>query len=287
MNSRINKLKDCEDLYLHGLGNSISKIIKPGKVDIGRSQRLHYYWIKDQKAIGISDLKKIINSSGFLLLLRKAKFLSARGSHHLINIPKILDKELAYLCGYHLGDGHITKTCIGIHYMDSKEQLVKISKIYQKVFGISLKIKKDPTKNAFNGTVTSKAIASILHYCLEIPIGRKGKLIFPSWIKGKLKKEFIIGFLDAEFGVCKRGFQFSGSSIDKEFMEDIQRDLKKLGLNLKKYGPYSTKTHINPIWFLKTSRISDMYWLEKNGFIRHPNHLKILKEHIINRAPVV
>lgn len=287
MNFPIERLENCNELYFHGLGDYLKELIKPKKLDIGKTERLYYYWINSERPISISDLKKI---GLFSLLIKKVTKISAYSDSRLIKLPKKIDKELAYLCGYHLGDGCINKSkrCFRIHYMDSKEQLIRISKIYQKIFGISLKIKKDKRKKAFNATIVSKALVYLFHYCLDLSIGKKGKLKFLPWINNNLKKDFIIGFLDAEFGVSRKKYQFSGSSIDKEFLILIQKELQNYGLNLKLYGPYSyCGHHLNPIWFLKASKLSTMYWLEENGFIRHPNHLKTLKRHINNYAPVV
>lgn len=259
----VGKLKDCEELYLHGLGKSISKLVNPRRLDIGKSQRLYYYWIKNHRPIKIKDLKKITNNTQFLSLLDEIKCLSAYSSPHIINLPNTINKELAYLCGYHVGDGCICKNCLTIHYMDCKEQLIKISEIYKKIFGLSLTIRKDPRKKAYNATITSKALVYILHYCLGLPIGKKGKLKFLNWINNSLKKDFMVGFLDAEFGINRKKYQFSGSSIDKEFMCILQKELKNLGLDLKLYGPYSCIKDPNPRWFLKTSKVATMYLLKK------------------------
>ena len=282
-----NRIAICDDLYFHGLGNHLKNMINPRKLDIGKSERLYYYWIRNQRPIGIGDLKNIVGRNKIYNLIKSVFYISAYASPHIIKFSSLNEKDLAYLCGYHLGDGYIGKDLLTIYYMDSEEQLLRISKIYKKLFGIGLKITKDPKKNAFGGTITSKALASILHYCLEMYAGKKGILFIPSWVKGSLKREFIIGFLDAEFGVNRKKYQFSGSSIDKEFMLLLQNELRKYGLNLKFYGPYSSGQDPNPRWFLKTSKVSTMYWLKQNDFIRHPNHLKILINHLLRRAPVV
>lgn len=285
----LNNIYKADNIYLHGLGELVNKLVDIKRLNINHSKRLYYYWLNNQKPINISDLKKFISYIQFSLVSREIKYLSAYASPHLIELPNKLDKELAYLTGYHIGDGHIRGDLLEINYTDSKEQLLRISKIYRRKFKINMKIKKDQYKNAFNGIITSKALASILYYCLDFPKGKKNRLTIPSWITEDLKKDFIIGFLDAEFGVNRSKFQFSGSSIDKNFILITQRILSELGLNLKVYGPYSSGNDPNPRWFLKTSKVKDLYWLDKNGFIRHPNHLKILKNYITNRgyAPVV
>ena len=280
-------IKNARDLYLHGLGTNIRKFIDLNKSKINKSKRLVYYWIKNRRPINIADLIKITTNIQFLYLLKKAKYISAYESPHLIKLPSKLTRDLAYLCGYHMGDGCITRNNLQIYYMDTREQLIKISDIYRKNFGISLKIKKHATKGAFTAVITSKALAYLLHYCLSLPIGKKKKLFLPHWIDSKLKKEFIIGFLDAEFGIKRKEFEFSGSSIDKNFLCKLQKELIKLGLDLKLYGPYSSHNDPNPRWFLKTSKVSDMYLLAEEEFIRHPNNLKVLNIHILNHAPVV
>lgn len=277
-NFPIIKLLKVDDLYLHGMGEYIDKLITK------KSERKHYYWIKNQKPIKIKDLKSISKYSLLSKIIKKLKFISAYASPHIIKIPKKLNKDLAYLCGYHMGDGSISKNGLTIYYMDSKKYLNMISGIYQKLFGIKLSIKKDRIKNGFNGTTTSKALAYILHYCLEMPIGKKPRLHFPKWVNNKLKKDFISGYLDAEFGITRKKFQFSGSSIDKKFIIRVKNELKKLGLDLKLYGPYKMETDTNPRWFLKTSKIKDMYFINKNKIIKHPNSLKTLRLHIKKRS---
>ena len=283
----IEKLKNCDDLYVHELGDFLTKFVNPRKLKIGKSERLCYYWLRNGRPISIADLKKILDDNKLNILLKQIKFISAYSSPHVIALPNEIGPELAYLGGYHLGDGSISKDGLTIHYMDSKGQLDKISKIYQNLFGVSLVIKKDCRSKAFNATITSKALSLFFHHCLDFSIGKKELLNFPEWLPDSLKKDFIVGFLDAEFGVTRKKFQFSGSTIDKNFMLILQKELKKCGLDLIFYGPYKCLEDLNPRWFLKSSKIDVMYNLLENGFVRHPNHLKILKTHINNRAPVV
>lgn len=275
------RLIACDELFLHGLVVEIKSLGKP--LSAKKYWRTYYHWVAGSRPISISDIKKYYGSGVASSLIKKALFVSVVGSQHKIPIIEHINKEIAYLCGYHLGDGCISKDGYIIYYMDTKEQLEKISKIYLTNFGIGLKIKKSPTKDAFSGVITSKALSFILGHSLELGFGKKGCLKYPSWLSEDLKFHFMAGFLAAEFGVKKKDFEFSGSSIDKNFLIQLQKDLSSYGLVLKMYGPYKTKKDPNPRWFLKTSRKENISFLRTSGLISHHKSLAALERH----APVV
>ena len=282
MDFPISKLYNGKDIYLHGLGRELQKH-NFSRYNLPKSLRTYYYWIEDKKPINLEDLKKLLSKRMIFKCLEKTNIISAYSSPHKIKIPKKIDKNLAYLCGYHMGDGSLSTKTLTVEYMDDISQLEKISRIYDSTFGISLKIKKCSTKKAYNSYFTSRALAYLLHLCLELPIGRKERLFYPSWINAQLRKPFVVGFLDAEFGIGRKKFQFSGSSVDKNFLKKIQCDLESFGLSTKLYGPYKSAGDPRPRWFLKNSKKEAITFIKRYKLLTHPVGLATLNTY----APVV
>lgn len=137
-------------------------------------------------------------------------------SRHKLNFPK-LDENLAYLAGYHLGDGYLediaktfNRTGKGgyeISYADSDIKQIKlINNILKNKFGIEVTISKRPSNNVWIGKIGScKVLHWFLHKKLELQMGRKRDICIPEWIlkSDNFLANFLSGFFDAEGDVSK------------------------------------------------------------------------------------
>lgn len=135
-------------------------------------------------------------------------------SNKRLKVPDF-NKNLAYLCGYHLGDGYledVSKTFLrkgrgsyNLTYGDSDlDQIKIIDSILLEEFGCHLKIDYSLNYNMWFVKIDScKVLHWFMNRKLGLPVEKKSKIEIPSWI---LKHEsfitnFISGFFDAEGNV--------------------------------------------------------------------------------------
>lgn len=137
-------------------------------------------------------------------------------SPHKLRIPNELDPDLAYLTGYHLGDGYLDniykafrrqgKEDYEINYADMDlEQLKMINSIISDKFDFRLRISKRPNVNLWIARSECKVLHWYLNTKLGIPTGKRQSVRISRWILDE--KDFIVaflgGFYDAEGDVGK------------------------------------------------------------------------------------
>ncbi|MEK6943015.1 MAG: LAGLIDADG family homing endonuclease [Nanoarchaeota archaeon] len=144
-------------------------------------------------------------------------FMRVPRSIHRLKCPDKLDEDLAYLSGYHLGDGYLEdsnktferrrKAGYDIVYADRDlHQIELIGKIIYEEFGLKLNIYKRKNSDVYIGRANS---CKVLHWFMNkkmgLPIGRKHHIAIPEWIlkNEKFLANFISGFFDAEADISK------------------------------------------------------------------------------------
>jgi len=144
---------------------------------------------------------------GEKLIIENGQTRIAR-SPYKIALPLSYTPDLAYLTGYHLGDGYLyshksnrTKPSYEILYSDEYKRQIDsvIAPIFRKYFGVELHIHKRQN-NVWIGRINCKVLHMFFNQVLRLPAGRKGNFSIPAWIFSEEKyiKEFISGFFDAE-----------------------------------------------------------------------------------------
>tara|TARA_Y100000310_G_scaffold345791_1_gene470000 strand:- start:9831 stop:10598 length:768 start_codon:yes stop_codon:yes gene_type:complete len=137
-------------------------------------------------------------------------------SPHKLKIPRFFNCDLAYLSGYHLGDGYLEdfeKTFIRIgkggyeiDYADKdKFQLELINRIIYQQFNYRLRVFAHNTKKQYIARGKSKVYHWFLNQVLKIPYGKRTDFKIPRWVyKDKsFIKNFLSGFFDAEGDVSR------------------------------------------------------------------------------------
>ncbi len=143
--------------------------------------------------------ERIINDQGSLRIAR---------SPYRVRIPLEYNTDLAYLAGYHLGDGFLSnyhnlrdKGRYELVYADEYRSQIEetLVPIFNKQFGTQLKINKKKS-NMWTGRINCKIVHMFMHQVLKMPMGRKGTFSIPPWTlqDNHLLKSFISGFFDAE-----------------------------------------------------------------------------------------
>ena len=160
-------------------------------------------------------IKKIIYHKGEPILV-ESNIMRVGRSPHKLAVPAERDQDLAYLCGYHLGDGYLEdvektfrrtgKGDYEVCYADSDlDQILLIDNIIKDKFRHKLGISKRPGKRLWIGKTTSKCLHWYLNQVLAIPDGRKLNISIPLWIVNNdvLFSHFLGGFFDAEGDVSR------------------------------------------------------------------------------------
>ncbi len=258
--------KENDNVYVYNVSDIITKIIEDilenRKInimtlskEISIKNRSIYYWKSGKRPINLKNLIYLIKQTNkneyFLKTINKKKLIIGFGSQkNLCTIPNKISGELAYLVGYLMGDGCLTKKWT-IRICDEIDtQINYIEKILKSNF--DLKGRKYSSEREVVYLIYSKCLWLFLHNIFDFPKGeKKGKLRIPNAIKNGnkiIKIEFIRGFLDADGGLPRieeykkipnwilNKSQIEISQSTQIFLEDLKNLL--LEFNLKSNGPY-------------------------------------------------
>ena len=180
-------------------------------------------------------------------------------SPHKLKYPLELDFDLAYLVGYHLGDGYLEdakKTLIRrgksgyeLVYADrDPNQIIIIKDIIAKKFGFELDVYRKSNENVWIGRAAScKTLHWFLNTKLNLPTGRRDKIEIPQWIfyKKHFLANFISGFFDADGDVNN-----TSNHSYKIIRIQLTQKYKEILLQLKSilYTDFSIKSNLSKKW---------------------------------------
>jgi hypothetical protein len=167
-----------------------------------------------------------------------------KGSPQRIKIPKKLNKELIYLFGAIVGDGHLSLIYrknekypvlkLGI-YNNSKKYLEKLNIIFIKEFNQALRIYKKKGNNCFALETGNKLIWLFFHKHLNIK-NKKINLQVPKEIRDKnLFKYFLAGLFDTD-GYYSETFGIMLGGTHYELLDHI-KELSQQYHGIKFLGP--------------------------------------------------
>ncbi len=214
-----------------------------------------------------------------------------------ITLPSELNEDLAYLLGFHLGDGHMRQYIRSFGSLESSifydghsineyshyEQY--LCPLIRRLFNYICKIEVRKNSNNLRVCIGSRAIVDFLHIQCGLPLGPKDNAGIPSIIKNankNLQCAFLRGLVDTDGSVVfkgGRGTQRYYPTIDfqmksKTLIGDLSSMLKSLGFSFhfgsrlkKRYekAHFSHYIQINGIRYFKM-------WEEMIGFSSQ-NHL--------------
>lgn len=213
-------------------------------------------------------------------------------------LPKEISKDLAYLCGVIVGDGHIShrKTSkdyyffVGGNPKDERGFYDNIIKpLFRKVFGLNVHPKLQSNKSTYCIEFCSKAFVRFLSEIIRIPLGKKsGEVQIPGIFRNseQLISNFIQGYADTDFCLTlkKRSKKvpyypvIAGSSKSKKIILQVTNYLKDKGVSVstqigkKVYDKRHGKIYQKNSLYLYGNR-SLKRWMDLIGF-RNPKQLK-------------
>jgi len=133
-----------------------------------------------------------------------------------ITLPHQLNEDLAYLLGFHLGDGHMRQYKRGPNWIEStifydghsiNEYLHyedNICPLIKRLFNYKCKIDIRKNSNNLRIIIGSRAIVNFMHSQCGLPLGSKEDSGVPIIIKNsdvKIKRAFLRGFADTDFSL--------------------------------------------------------------------------------------
>lgn len=188
-----------------------------------------------------------------------------------IKIPYQVDKELGYLTGAIISDGHLSRASLDVScYEESFREFVKTCLINK--FG-----KYDSYYNGNRIYLCNLFVPYFFNKVFEIPIGKKHNIVKVPQVIFKSDNDIVASFIKGLFdgdGTCKSGLSYKTNS--KELAEGLTYLLARLGI----YSYLrSAKTPANKFEY-KVNIPSPYYkiYLERIGFenLDKLNHLKEL-----------
>ncbi len=210
-------------------------------------------------------------------------------SPHRVKLPSQYSPDLAYLAGYHLGDGYLDnyekvsrRGGFEILYVDEYEKQITdvISPIIKKNFEIAINIRKRPN-NLWIGRVTCKAVHIFLHQILKMPLGRKGNFDVPDWVlkNREFLRAFISGFFDAEGSIFLDKFgkvSICLTNSNRSFLVQIQ-ELLKIQFGIEFYPIYQKHNQNNGFEMKIRAKEIILRFCKEIGF-RHPYKIEKMQE---------
>ena len=143
--------------------------------------------------------------------------------HKALEIPSVLDKELAQLLGYILGDGSIEERCIRIKD-ERRGVLEHYAKHLEKIFKRPTTIKKQKGKNCYVLGVNGIVLVDFFRYLVK----EHRELVSRS--PPGVVASFIRGFADAEGSVRKKGGVITITQKNMQFLKWLQMLLLRFGI---------------------------------------------------------
>ena len=217
--------------------------------------------------------------------------------HRGINLPKHLNEELAYLVGFHLGDGHMRQYRRSFGSIEStifydghsineySHYEHYVCPLIKQLFNYKCKIKVRKNSNNLTVIIGSRAIVDFMHLQCNLPLGPKTNACIPEIIKNaniKIKCAFLMGLADTDGSIVfkRKDNKYNDYPMidfqmkSQHLIKDMAEMLRELGFNLhsssriKKRYEVEHESHYIQLNGTKTLR----KWMKLIGFTS-PNHL--------------
>jgi intein/homing endonuclease len=290
-----------KELYLELKSNTGKKTLKFISSELGINEKTIESWIYGHNPIPILKFYEFLElwkntcekseedvNKRWDDIFQDANKFSAWSSSK-VTLPKEINEEIAYLCGFLVGDGYVKDEFVlknskrnaefSICLSDaSKEFSEYLSSLFLKNFNAVANIyfAKDDKGSWYTTRCTSKPVYRFFTQIIKVDLGKDtGNVHIPELIKNgsdEVKRSFISGFFDAEgsVGINKKGYWLEIGQVHyknemppilvwiKDFLAESKIELK---------GPSQMK-HKNA-WRLRCSNkktISEIY------HTIHPRH---------------
>ena len=151
-----------------------------------------------------------------------------------IYFPHYLNKDLAELLGYLIGDGYLDKSYL--HFSNQDDEIIeRINHLCKTLFGINPKIRRDFRRKKLKIILlTSKTLVTVFNKIFKIPIGKKRKFLkIPNQILTSDKevlRSFLRAYFDCDSYPIEDSRQIELSSESRPLIVDTYYSLLKFGI---------------------------------------------------------
>jgi len=280
------------EIYLHGISQEIKEILsffggvyKTSKFFQLKSNKVKE-WASGRRPISVKDLKMILENLPtchkdkiMSNILKKEIQLKVRRSPLSIRFPKKMTKELAYLVGLIIGDGHLAGTNsnkkgnwrVGA-YFDNLEHL----QIYQRA--ILQTFNYEPKFFIINNSYceccfASKAVHWFLRTFFELKNGAKANIVeFPKRIltsNEQMLLSFISGLFDSDGTVVVKNRTVKYASTSQKIVQQLSIEMLKRGFNPKIYS-WKKAPKYKTLYTLRLKRKHDLLKFAEEINLLHP-----------------
>jgi len=223
---RENSLALAEKIYYYFTDSNISKSIRSW-------QKRIISYLEDQQRLPF-PLFRLVNSwEEFFQGKQFISFQSARGED--FQLPLYLTKDLVYLSGVVMGDGHLAEYLVNI-IDSSKEHIENLTKLLESLFHSRTEFFEQQNANAWNVNLLGKWIVRFINFLTGQPINERkySNLREPLlYVNNETFRHlFWRGVLDAD-GSYRTGISFATAS--RLFFADFCNLLSSSGISYKIY----------------------------------------------------
>ena len=232
-------------LFVHGIENIMSKIDRNEITNFGLSERMFYFYRNGERAVNVNLFNNIVEKSSKKETLLKDAFSSFTGissnGNSSISLPKFYSPELAYITGFIIGDGHVSKRTEIVLWEETEKHSVYLRNLVKNVFGYNPILLDE--KSYYRVIINSAPIHFFFTKVINLVEGKKKlKERIPKFVF--LNSEFILNFLrgifDSDGGVTisKDKKSILLSSVNERFLNEVNLLLNRFNINFP--GPYKS-----------------------------------------------
>ena len=213
-----------------------------------------------------------------------------------ITLPVELSEDLAYLMGFHLGDGHMRQYIRSFGALEStifydghsineySHYKQNICPLIKRLFNYRCKIKIIKDRNNLRIIIGSRTIVDFMHLQCGIPLGPKMNINIPGIIKNadiRIKRAFLRGLADTDFSLTFKKRVKTGYYPVIDFQtncKSLHEDTKSLLIDLDfkivhNYRISKRYSKLHDSYYIQISGRNQLKkWMNEVGF-SSPNHI--------------
>ncbi|MCD6444428.1 ATP-binding protein [Candidatus Bathyarchaeota archaeon] len=247
---------DFLEKLLRGLKAKFGTLRRAAKILGIHENKLYYSWRRGKQRPRLGELRRIahhlnLDEAELAEGISGYSYKSYRG-REFIRLPRYLNEEFMKLLGYVYADGEIVRDkrrrkafTIG-YFTGRREDAEKFRKLVKNIFGIEVKVERDPRERCHSVRFSNWVVAKLLAR-LGMPIGRKHLRLRISREISKLPRRLLASFLQGLFtgdgGVYGMKCVCFATST-KAFAEEVRIILLRFGVmsNIAVKPPRKVKT---------------------------------------------
>ena len=261
---------------------SLSELSHKIRIPINNLSRYH----SGSRSIPLVNFIKLLRLANFdiIKLQGKLKLRIGRNGTFLKISPNIcIDSEWVYISEILRGDGYLSERTSSIVFINKNRDLVNFVISFFKKVGLKKSniYLYEKRKDALFITIRSKLLVQIFHKIFKIPVGKKGEMKLPDFMKKSIEfsAAAIAGIFDAEGSiqhVRTTSRRITISMITENYLKDIQQILLNFGISSVIRIDKSSRTNsIYRLYIFNQSNLKKFYQIIN---FKHPGKKIKLKK---------